>query len=225
MAPLYAKLRDFPYHQALSSKELTASSWRTVALDRAKPRVATPKPKLTERAVYTDAAGKSQIIDASIIDPITLAESKTIKRVCATRAGSRWVKTSEDTIYIYGLEMLAALETLMAEGGDIRRKSVTFYIDNNNAMEALIQNSSAPIAIQALTALIWNRIRGSGISPWFEGVPSKRNIADLPTRYVKIPYHVPPTGGCGNTIRLHRNVNRAIDKIDQGVPVEHPQLE
>ena len=78
-----------------------------------KPRAASPKPKLTERAVYTDAAGKSQIIAASIIDPIIFADCETIKRVCATRTGHRWIKTFEDTRYIYGLEMLAILATLM----------------------------------------------------------------------------------------------------------------
>ena len=180
-----------------------------------KPRVATQKPKLTERAVYTDASGKSKIIDAATIDPATFAVNKTIKRVCATRTGRRRVETFEDASYIYGLDMLAALATLMAEGEDIRGKSVTFYIDNNNAREAIIKNSATPIAIQALTALIWHRIRDLDISPWFERVPSKRNIADLPTRYSEIPYQVTSTGGFGNTIRLNKNVNKTIGKITQ----------
>ena len=102
MAPLYAKLRTFPYHQVLSLEELTTLRWWTVALDHMKPRVATPKPKLTERVVYTDAAGKSQIIDDVILGPITFAECQTIKRVRATRTRHRWIKTFEDTSYIYG---------------------------------------------------------------------------------------------------------------------------
>ena len=87
MAPRYAKLRDFPYRQALSQKESTALRWRTVAIGHMKPRVATPKPKLTERAVYTDTVGKAQITDALIIGPSTFDGNKTIKRVCATRTG------------------------------------------------------------------------------------------------------------------------------------------
>ena len=107
MAPLYAKLKTFPYHQSLSVKELTTLRWWTVALDHMKPRIATPKPKLTQRVVYTDAAGRTRIIAAVIIDPNTFLESKTINKVCATRTGRRWIKTFEDTSYIYGLEMLA----------------------------------------------------------------------------------------------------------------------
>lgn len=49
-APLYAKLRAFSYRQALSPKESAALRWWTVALDRVKPRIASTRPKLTERA-------------------------------------------------------------------------------------------------------------------------------------------------------------------------------
>lgn len=36
------------------------------------------------------------------------------------RTGRRRTETFDDTSYIYGLEMLAALETMVAEGGDQR---------------------------------------------------------------------------------------------------------
>ena len=189
MAPLYSKLRAFPYRQALSPKEATSLRWRTVAIDRAKPRIATPKPKLTERAVYTDEAGKSQIIDAAIIGPLICARGKTIKRSRAARTGRRSVKTFDDAIYIYGMEMMDALAVLMSECDDVRRNTVTFYVDNN-ALDAIVKNSATPAPIHALTALILQRIRDLGIAHWFERVPSKCNIADLPTRYVKIPRRV-----------------------------------
>ena len=113
----------------------------------------------------------------------------------------------------------------MAEGDDLRGKTVTFYIDNDNALVALIKNSATPTAIQALTALIWHRIRELDIFPWFERVPSKRNIADLPTRHVKIPYAVKSPTGFGNTLKLNKTVNETMAVITQGVPVEPPQLE
>ena len=113
----------------------------------------------------------------------------------------------------------------MAEGEYLRGESGTFYIDNNNAIEALIKNSATPISIKALSALIWLRIRDIEMSPWFARAPSKRNIDDLPTRYVKIPYQLTSTGGFGDAGRLNRNVNKTIEMITQGVPVEHPKLE
>ena len=77
MAPIFSKLRAFPYRQflslalalslsrtrslSLSPKESTALRLWTVARDRVKSRIATPKPKLTDRAAYTDAWGGSRI--------------------------------------------------------------------------------------------------------------------------------------------------------------------
>ena len=83
--------------------------------------------------------------------------------------------------------MLAVLTTLMEKGAELANKSVTFYIDNN-ALLAILKNSAKPTPIQAMNGLIWRRIRELNITPRFERAPSKRNIADLPTRRVKIRY-------------------------------------
>ena len=63
-------------------------------------------------------------------------------------------------------------------------RSATFYIDNN-AMLAILMNSAKPIPKQAMTGLIWNRIRERNIHPRPGRVPSKRNISDLPKRGAK----------------------------------------
>ena len=75
----------------------------------------------------------------------------------------------------------------MTKNNGLRDRTVTFYIDNNSLRE-LIKNSGILVEIQALTALIWHRVRDLGIIPWFERAPSKRNIADLPKRNVRIKY-------------------------------------
>ena len=59
---------------------------------------------------------------------------------------------------------------------------MTFYIDNDNALQALVKNAAGPTVIQGMVALVWHRIRDLRTTPRFERVPSKRNIADLPTR-------------------------------------------
>ena len=81
--------------------------------------------------------------------------------------------------------MLAVLTTSMEKGSDLANRTVTFYIDNNNAMSAILKNSAKPTSIQAMTGLIWHIVREINITPRFGRVPSKRNIADLPTRRVK----------------------------------------
>ena len=86
--------------------------------------------------------------------------------------------------------MTAVSVGLIGEGGGIRGKTVACYTDNNNALRSIVKNSGATIDIQEFADLIWRRIRDLGSSPWFGRVPSKRNIADLNTRYVKMPYVV-----------------------------------
>ena len=222
LAPLYAKLRALPYHTALSCRESTTLAWWTAALPNLEPRTATPKTDRTDRVVYTDAAGKSRIIAAVILDPANFKLTKYLRSITHVRTGSRWVRTFEDTSYIYGLEMLAILATLMERGDDLRNQSVTFYIDNNNALLAILKNSAKPIAIQAMTGLIWHRIQELNITPWFERVPSKRNIADLPTRHVKIKYKSLKREKFRQTIALHGIIETAISRILKGLPVEPP---
>ena len=72
-------------------------------------RVATPKGGRAERIVYTDAAGKSQIIAAAILGPSSFENTKCRRPVTHIRTGERWKRTFASTIYIYGLEMLAVL--------------------------------------------------------------------------------------------------------------------
>lgn len=62
MAPLYSKLRNGPYQRLLSDREATAPVWWAATLPNATLRFANPKGGRVERVVYTDAAGKSQII-------------------------------------------------------------------------------------------------------------------------------------------------------------------
>ena len=75
------------------------------------------------------------------------------------------------TRYMYGLDALAALSILAERGNDIRRKSVTFYIANDNTIDAVVKNAANATAIQEPAGLIWHRIPGHRIAPWFGRVP------------------------------------------------------
>ena len=224
LAPLYKKLHMEKYIPTLSMIEATSLRWWTVALDHMKPRKATPKPPITERIVYSDAAGKSQIIATVCLTPGTFASSKRLDTIRYSKTGNKWRKTFEKTCYIYGLEVLAILAILLEECNELRNKSVTFYIDNNNALCALVKNAANPPEIQAMVGLIWHRIRDLRITPWFERVPSKRNIADLPTRGMKVNYDTSWTGPFRNLRFLHKIVTKAINEVKRGLPIQRPIL-
>ena len=58
------------------------------------PRVAIPKGGRVGRIVYTDAAGKAQIIAASILGPSTFSNTKYIRPTTHIRNGGRWKSPS-----------------------------------------------------------------------------------------------------------------------------------
>ena len=119
------------------------------------------------------------------------------------KTGFRRKSTSAKTNFVYGLELSALLSLLQQDNNDIRDKSATFYIDNNNALQALVRNTARPTVIQCMVALIWHRIRDFRITPWSERVQSKRNLADLPTRRVQIQCPVLAFHGFKHLVEIH----------------------
>ena len=190
-----------------------------------KPRQALPQPTYPGRVVYTDAAGKSAIIAAVTFDPARFREHKVIDSARSLKTGFRWRSTFAKTSFVYGLEILALFALLMQEGNDIRNQSVTFYIDNDNALQALVRNCAGPSVVQGLVALIWHRLRDLNVTPWFERVPSKRNIDDLPTRGVAIPFPVTTFHTFKHSIKLNAIINKTTAHVVQGAPIQSPQLD
>ena len=173
-APLYKKLHMGKYIPALSLIEATSLGRRAASLAHVKHREATPKHPMAERIVYSDAAGKSQIIATVRRKPGTFDSSNRIGPIRPSKTGDRRRKTFGETCYIYGLEVLAVLAILLlGKCNELRDKSVTFYIDNNNAICALGKNEAGPSEIQAMVGLVCNRIRDIRTTPWFDRVPPK----------------------------------------------------
>ena len=103
-------------------------------------------------------------------------------------------------------------------------QSVTFYFDDNNALLAILKNSANPTSIQATTGAIWPRIRELNITPRFGRAPSKRNIADLPTRSVEIKYKSLKSDKFRMAIALRKLIERAIERISNGLPIGPPSM-
>ena len=144
LSPLYVKLHSNNWDATIDLKELTTLRWWVASLGHMKPRKAIPKHAATERVVYTDAAGKSAIMADVVFDPSRFTAYKTIGGVWSLKTGFRWKSTFAKTNFIYGLEMVALLALLMDESNDIRDKSATFYIDNDNALQALVKMPPDP---------------------------------------------------------------------------------
>ena len=84
MAPLYAKLRAYPYHPVLYDRETATLERRADALPNMEPRVSTPKADRVGRIVYAGASGRSQIIAAVILGPSSFKDTKYIRSITHT---------------------------------------------------------------------------------------------------------------------------------------------
>ena len=83
--------------------------------------------------------------------------------------------------YIGQLELLAAVMVYWALP-ELAGRRVVHWIDNTGAVAALVKGyASAPDSARILHAFIALTL-AMGMAIWFEYVPSKANIADLPSR-------------------------------------------
>lgn len=84
--------------------------------------------------------------------------------------------------YIGQLELLAAVAVYYSLAADLAGRRVVHLIDNQSAIAALIKGyARAPDSVRIVHAFAAFNL-GLDASSWFEWVPSKANIADLPTR-------------------------------------------
>ena len=89
---------------------------------------------------------------------------------------------------------------------------------------ALVKNNATPTVIVAMTHLVWHRIYKLNITAWFGWVPGTRNIADLPTRKVKIPFRVLEEGTFDNLRPLFGNIKSAVVALEAGRPIIAPDI-
>ena len=206
MTSLYQKLNAKFYCADLTDRELTTLNWWSVALLNLTPRLTKNRHPRTDLIIYTDSATTTQIIAAVLIDPRSFRDTLTTTAVLSARVGPHWKKLFADTCEIYGLEMLAICAILFDPLSDLTGLNITFFVDNNNSLDALVSNAPGPPVIAAMTQLIWYRIADLNAAVWFERVPSTKNIADLPTEMKQMPF---PSRHIAN----FRCLQRAFDLI------------
>ena len=223
MAPLYAKLNTQTYHPLLTEKDRRILQWWVVALKNLTPRRVTKRTDRPDIIMFTDAATSTRIIAAVTIVRDDFITNESVKEVLTLTTGKHWGRLFDSTNLIYGLEMLALLTKLYQSNEDLIDKNITFHIDNRNAFDALVKNSAKPTVITAMTHLIWHRLNTLRITPWFEWVPGTKNIADLPTRKVTIPFKITTQGEFKFGREIHLLVKNATEAMETGRPIVAPK--
>lgn len=89
---------------------------------------------------------------------------------------------AEAKTYIAQLEALAAIAAFRTFADRIRGRRVNFFIDNTVALSAFIHGYARKSDLARLTNVFHLQVAGLRASVYMEYVPSKANIADLPSR-------------------------------------------
>ena len=116
--------------------------------------------------------------------------------------------------------MLAIFAILFDPLWDLTGLNITFFVDNNNALQDLVSNAPGPPVIADMAQLIWYRVADLKAAVWFERVPSTKNIADLPAKLKPIPF---PSRHMANFLCLGRafvSIQAATTAILTGHPVQ-----
>ena len=174
----------------LSADEIDILRWRTRLLRKEISRVCVPKLPRPEVVIDTDSATPTRIVASLVIDAPVFDAKGGSRNIWGETSDPKWESTFIITAYIYGLEMLAILATIFLEGGFLRWKNVTFYIDNSNCRDALVRGYTETKIIDRTVKLFWPQVGKLGISVWSELVPSGFNPADAPTRAAPLPFPV-----------------------------------
>ena len=188
--PLYRE-SNAPFYQAeLTDNDRLIFQWRAGILRQNLPRLVASRRKWPGLIIYTDAATETTITASLVFDRAGFCQTGEILAVRTEVVSAERIELFLDANLIYGLELLGIVLTTAGSSLDLGNKSITYYIDNNTAISALVQAGSKRIVIAILARLFRALIARRGITPWFERVDSTKNIADLPTRHVDLPYSI-----------------------------------
>ena len=179
MQPLYRKLNADCYQGHLSPADVSLLRRMRGILLAIRPRVVRAQNSFPHKIIYTDAATETSVAAAIIFDRAEFMENQTIETCRWMYAGENWMGLFIETNLIYGLELLAVVQTAADTSIELDGKCVTFYVDNNNTISALVRADSKALAISTLARIFWAICIKRSITPWVERVPGKINIADM----------------------------------------------
>ena len=184
---------------------------RVVSFDRPHP----------DWAMYADAAfdsGPHGARIAAIFPRTNKNPPRHISDVLLTGAPTpEELKFPPPTSAIFGMELIAIVLALYQARATLCNKAIVIYTDNNAALASLIKGDSAAPAAFSMIALFWFMAEAYNIAIWLERVDTMRNIADLPTRGVSLPF---PVRGK----RKFPNLGGALLFYNQNIAISAPPL-
>ena len=221
-SPFYEKLKSRTYHPLLAERELNELRCWVVAMGALQPRTVRPYQKYPDLMVYTDAATSTQAICALVIGVGDFKSPRAVNECITMTTGHRWKTAFNKTDYSYGLEMLALLALVIDPKADIDGKAIIFYLDNDNAVKALVEKTGHP-SDPGYDPPDLAHIIPQGVRAWFEWVGSDFNPEDLPTRNNASPLLTRKKYQFGNLNRARQLIQEGLTLAEAGHAVPTPR--
>ena len=217
MQPIYRKLYAGFYSAPLTDSDVVTLDWRAGLLRPIRPRIIYPRRSTPQKVVITDASTETMIMAAIVFDKATFDVDRHALVCRGARAASVWEELFAVTNLIYGLELTAAVLATADPLIPLDGQCVTYYLDNNNSLSALVRADSQRDVISALSRIFWEVCAVSGITPWIERAPSDRNITDNPTRGVPVPFIIDDIADFSFEMELFRMVKPGLAEHRAGI--------
>ena len=136
------------------------------------PRRVVSRRKWSDVIIHTDAATDTMITPIPIFDRAEFPRAGEILAARTQVGSADRIGLFLEANLICGSELLEIVLTTADPTVDLDNKSVAFYIDNDNAISALVKADIKRIAIAILARLFWAFVAWGGVTPWFERVGS-----------------------------------------------------
>ena len=237
LKPLYLMLYSRPYNPDLAPLVRRTLVWWYATLMALPPRIIRNRKPFPDYVLFTDASYEPEPLVsmmASILfrgPPGALEGGRggcpkllPVVAVYTRNATAADIAHFNETSVIYGLELYAVVASVFSLRYQLQGKTLSIYIDNNAALSALIKGDSCSIRVGRLISFLWYLSAAFDITLWFERVSSALNIADLPSRGVKLPsplqesqkFEYPPAQYCGDYILNILNHVRDSINLESG---------
>ena len=216
MQHLYRKLYAGFYSAGLTDEDRTNLDWWAGLLRSARPRIISPRRSTPQKVVITDAATETMIMAGIVFDKEYFDATQHASVCRGIRAAPVWEALFITTNLILGLELTAVVLVTADPLIPLDGQCVTYYVDNNNSLSALVKADSGRDVIAVLARIYWALCALRGITPWVERVPSDRNITDNPTRNEGVPFIIDEIADFSFEMELFRMVTTGLSDFRAG---------
>ena len=146
------------------------------------PRTVEPDGETAPVLIFTDAAYEENVATWGIVVIDMISNTRTALGGEIPRAlVEAWHELGSQQVITLA-EAFAVLLARISFRSLLTKRRVIFWIDNEGARYSLIKGVSQTLALLQIVQLFHSCSEADNCLPWIERVPSKSNIADLPSR-------------------------------------------